>query len=584
MSTGDHVAMTMLAMAETLRQLKPPKVKMAIKCTKGALTLTLSPEMAAHVRFQLGKLYFFYTENLDLALQCLESAYDMMTRMGDYFIQPRLEALTLICEALIHGPPSAASSTRMLTLIRSELANAKAFPTIYAKLFFSYIEVCTIEGRADDALEACQVAIQQFVDDPIINLYFRLTKNMVSARVASTVCDESETMVIGQLINRLDQTSPATANLKLFYICTLLAFMLSDGKTRSSRQHLRTLQSEVQTLSKDGTCVQMGIRWMDTVPLTVFACLMTIVNSALQCNYERAAKYYTIAIRHIQDYSARASRNPCEYGILRSVQRMRMALNEMMALCNIMACHPSMAMDNIRDMVQFSQRHGGVLFEEFGPAIQSLLGHYCSYLREPGAAEKHFIAATKFKSAKDKNIWVMTHVNLAITYLAQCKHAEFYEIADQLTPNRISSCSLIVRNNAQFLHAFHAYLLNKIAECRTLIAECMETAKTEDLFRLHGLSVLLFSIFVPVNAEVILPTLDWSKKGHDHSLHCWSNNTMARVLASHGMDGSAYVEAARKEMALLDEGVIRAEHQTNPSAALVQWFEGDPSAFLPKDE
>lgn len=42
-----------------------------------------------------------------------------------------------------------------------------------------------------------------------------------------------------------------------------------------------------------------------------------------------------------------ASRNPCEYGILRSVQRMRMALNEMMAQCNIMACHPSMAMDNV---------------------------------------------------------------------------------------------------------------------------------------------------------------------------------------------------------------------------------------------
>ncbi|RCN26477.1 hypothetical protein ANCCAN_27796 [Ancylostoma caninum] len=50
------------------------------------------------------------------------------------------------------------------------------------------------------------------------------------------------------------------------------------------------------------------------------------------------------------------------------------------------------------------------------------------------------------------------------------------------------------------------------------------------------------------------------------------------------MDNSAYIEAARKEMALLDEGVIRAEHQTNPSAALVQWFEGDPSAYLPKDD
>lgn len=30
------MAMTMLAMAETLRQLQPPKVKMAIKCAKAS--------------------------------------------------------------------------------------------------------------------------------------------------------------------------------------------------------------------------------------------------------------------------------------------------------------------------------------------------------------------------------------------------------------------------------------------------------------------------------------------------------------------------------------------------------------------
>ncbi|VDK67750.1 unnamed protein product, partial [Cylicostephanus goldi] len=128
------------------------------------------------------------------------------------------------------GSPSAASSNRVLTLIRSELGNAKAFPTIYAKLFFFYIEMNTIEGRAEDAIEACQVAIQQCSDDPVVNLYFRLTKNMVSARVSGSVCDETEAQVIGQLINRLDQTAPATANLKLFYICTLLAYMLADGK------------------------------------------------------------------------------------------------------------------------------------------------------------------------------------------------------------------------------------------------------------------------------------------------------------------------------------------------------------------
>lgn len=97
------------------------------------------------------------------------------------------------------GPPSTASSNRVLTLIRAELGNAKPFPVIYAKLFFFYIvffskifmlsgrqyeerrfqEVNTIEGRAEDAMEACQVAIQQCAEDPVVNLYFRLTKNMV---------------------------------------------------------------------------------------------------------------------------------------------------------------------------------------------------------------------------------------------------------------------------------------------------------------------------------------------------------------------------------------------------------------------
>uniref|UniRef100_A0A1I7WZT0 Cohesin loading complex subunit SCC4 homolog n=1 Tax=Heterorhabditis bacteriophora TaxID=37862 RepID=A0A1I7WZT0_HETBA len=299
------------------------------------------------------------------------------------------------------------------------------------------------------AVKCARVAIQQTTEDPVLNLYFRMTKNM----------------------------------------------------TRSSRQHLRQMQSEVQAMSKEGACVQSGIRilffsWMDSVPMTIFACLMTIVNSMLQCNYERALKYYAIGMRHVHEFSAK--------------------------------------------------------------------GNYCVYLREMDFAERHFSAALK----------------VSVISFLHIKHIIF--------------CNFV----SIYFEMTNIILFNII--CRALTAECMEVAKAEDLFRLHGLAVLLFSILVPINIE-----------GGRRMTQIFGVKSryylVVGVLANRGLDITGYEEAARREKVLLEKEIIREDHDRNQSAALIevltllllslvykyfsflfyivfQWFEGDPMPFLPKDE
>ncbi|MFH4983126.1 hypothetical protein AB6A40_009835 [Gnathostoma spinigerum] len=70
----DRTACALLAMAEHFRTMRSPKYKMAIKCVKACFKTPMSREMNTIVHFELGKLYFYYTENLDIAKYNLDLA------------------------------------------------------------------------------------------------------------------------------------------------------------------------------------------------------------------------------------------------------------------------------------------------------------------------------------------------------------------------------------------------------------------------------------------------------------------------------------------------------------------------------
>ncbi|CAD6190904.1 unnamed protein product [Caenorhabditis auriculariae] len=583
--SADHVAMAMLAMSETLRNQKPPKLKMAIKCARGALKLFLSPPVQAHCHLQLGKLLFFYTDVYDLTRQHLETAYSMMIQMGVNFVEQRLEALSFICELYIHCRRW--KFLKLLHDIGSELTTARQheLPLYYHKLLLYYIEINTLDNNSLQAFEGCNVALET-VTDPTIQLYFRITKNLISCRLENTEVDAEEMTRIGSMIQNLESDEldrPHMVNLKFFYMCTKLAHMLTDGQTRSSRGVLRAVQNEVGTLVE--TVPINGIRWMDTMPMTVFACLMTIVNSMLQCNYERALKYFRVAIKHVDDLISKSVRTPTEYCVIRSVNKMRVGLLELIGMCNVMACKPSVGINNIYEIMQYAWRNGSSeMYNEIVPNIQNLLGLICCYMRDTESAEKHYLTAIKYQHCMDRNLYVMINVNLALLYLNECRMAEYYDVAERLSANRISKCSTIVKHNVGFLTAFHNYLQNKITECRVVLHDLLEAAKAEDLFRLHGLGILLLSNMVPVVEEVIKPTGEWSQKGLDHFVVYWSNIVLGKLEEKRGGKSSKYNEIARQSFDFLELRSLTADLESSPHSGLLQLYDQEPSVFLSKED
>lgn len=584
--TEDQIAMAMLAMAETFRSLQPPKVKMAIKCVRGALKLKISPPMCANAHLQLGKLLVFYTENYEEAKQNLEIAYQSLGSMGDYFATLKREALLLLCDVYIHGIPSPQMLGRITQMIRLEIQNTKPTGTDMNKLLLYYIEAASKAGLTDQAIECCDLGISTIRGkDTVLELYFRMTKALIYSRFNETQLSDPEHQTISDLMAKLDQNSPHAVNLRMFYICIQLTAMLTEGKTRSAKGLLRTMQVDTQKLSENNM-VQSGIRWMDQVPITAFACLLTISSASYQCSLDRVNKYFSLVMRHINEYLAKAARAPCEYGILRSVQRMKMVSNELVAHCNIMTCKANEAMNNINDMVTFSTRLGVncEISEDFAPIIQCVLALYCMYLRDMEKAEKHFTAALECKKASMKNVWIMTNANLCLLYLTQCKHAEYYEIADRLVANRVNPCTLVVRTNVRFVQAFHAFLLNKIQEFRTLSEECLVTAKTEDMFRMHNLSIMLCSCVLPVGIDALNSCISFSGKGYDYVLQQWSNAAMVRLMQASNQDSSQYQKTADDVENLLSKDAMNEVHRRHPAHALIEWFDGDATAFLPKDD
>lgn len=318
MSTAEHVAISLLAMAETLRTQQPPKFKMAIKCVMACFKQQLNDHMNALCNFELGKLYYFYTENQQTAKDHLELSYSMMSQIGDLFKEHRLQALCLICEIYIsmnHG-------SAMLSYLKTELPVAKQFyPHIHSKMLLLYTEICALEENTSGALQAIDMGISS--GDTLTQIYFKLTKHLVNARFSGTRIEPADAASVSQMIQSFSSESPHTANVRLFLIATQLAHNLSGGQSRSAKPLLRQMQQEVQNLA-NVPAPGPGLLWGETTALTILACVMTVISSALICSVERAHKYYGIATKHLSDVARRSAHRAHEPGISRALDKMKL--------------------------------------------------------------------------------------------------------------------------------------------------------------------------------------------------------------------------------------------------------------------
>ncbi|PIC51070.1 hypothetical protein B9Z55_000173 [Caenorhabditis nigoni] len=548
----DEVAKALLGMAEALRTQDPPKLKMAIKCARSAVKLDTNDETRARCNLQLGKLLFFYTENFDLARNHLQLAYDKMTQMGDFAARERMHAISMIADLYIHYQNWPARPIK--DALKHEILHTRGFQTLTNKLLFQLIatalpdlenvlfqEINKIDNDSDGAFDMCHYGIAQSAaaSNVKMELYFRITKTLVTYQLMHEEPPNEDVLKIGQLIKALEADPADKAHLEVikdFFVCTKLAYMFYQGKSRTSRQLLRQIQKQ-QT---SGETTIQGIRWLGEASMTLFACVMNITSALVQSNPGRLEKYFNLVVKHADDAIYKYTRTPQEPGVVRCINMIKMTTLEMMACCNVMACRPEQTLSNVRDMLEMCNRSSGpLLYRFYAPHIQYILGLQCCYFQQYDYAEKHFISALNFINPDDTmshNKIAFINLNLAWTYLNQLKMADYYEVAERLTAPKIAGCSQMLKSNVKLLHAYFSYLTNKANECKTLILEVLDDSKAEDFFRLHGLALLLTSLIHAVDDKGVKPTFDWSKKSQDHVVILWSHHLYERIIRAAGAD------------------------------------------------
>lgn len=553
--------------------------------------MEISDEMKAICNLQLGKLLFFYTDNFELAKNHLQCAYDKMSAMGTFYTRDKMNAISMLADLHIHYQQWPLTSIK--ATIRHEITTTRGFPALSNKLMFQLIELMKIDKDVEGAIEMCQLAINSSHADPKMELYFRIAKTLVTYQLMHEEPDISDVTRIGSMIKVMENsTTSDKAHLeciKDFYVCTKLAYMFYEGKSRTSRQLLR----QIQKSQTSGETKIHGIRWLGEPSITLLACVMNQICALVQSNTDRVEKYYHLVIKHADEIIFKSTRSPQEPGVVRCINMIKMTTLEMMACCNVLACRPQKTLHNVRDMLEWSNRTSGPLLTRyFTPHIHYILGLQCCYFRQHENAENHFRAAMKKLHKEDitaHNTMALLNLNLAITYLNQLKMADYYEVSENLTAPKISSCSQMHKNNVKLLSAFFAYITNKLNECKLLSHEVLDDSKAEDFFRLHGLGLLLLSLVTDVDEKGVRPTVDWSKKSHDHVVILFSHSLYEKILLAAGYDPKSELMKMVVSEQLASRRMLSVENLTPlvanmPASKLLQWFDGDPFKLLPRDE
>ncbi|VDK44359.1 unnamed protein product [Anisakis simplex] len=523
----DHAAFSLLALSEHFRTMEPPKYKMAIKCARACFKTPMSREMNAFAHLQLGKLYFYYTVNTELAKFSLEQAYHYLKELNMDFAEQRVEAACLIAECYlqlrIYEP--------VKQLLRQESQHSRTFPILHARLLFLLAEIhraLNDYGSACEIMDAGVTIFQQLGDAPM-ECFFRLSNAMI---ISIDLSREEELMrsitKIGDVLLTINQQHPCADYIKAFCCTVQICFFISVGMLKSTKSCLRHLQALVQTMKStyDETPSEWPLfDWMGKETLTALTYVLTVIQSIQNCQIDRAHKYHTIALRHISEMRRlMAKRNwpVVRRGALDALTTFEIILLENIANAQLILARPLEAINVLGFMIE-KLRQSPHLFPHFEAQAHTLMGMYCWLIRLPDDAERQFLAA--LKAAKDTELWTVVNLSLAILYLMTCRENEFYGLFERITPNKLQSTSPLLRASAHFVHALHSFLHSRLQEARSHLTDSVTIVRDEGVPRIQALATLLSSRLIGSEAtDMLLAASNWAAKSADQSLFLWSNH------------------------------------------------------------
>jgi len=588
----DQALFSLMAMAETFRSSKNPNYKLAIKCVMTALRVPCSAQLTALCSYELGKLLWLYTRNAHLALFHLRNAHKFMCQLGEHLEQARTKTICLITDILM----SQRDYQQVISNIRSVLTESRMFPHLYAKLLFLYSEVYLRIGEYYSALEIVQTGINYFrqIKGTLIECYFRLAKSLI---LSIQMTDQQElgrsVSELGEILQTVANDDPAINDIRAFCYTIQLCYFLSTGMVKSSKQCLRQLHMTVQTTEQDlpiqpipnsTTNFPDGVhfRWLGSEILTGLAYVLTVLCNVQYSNFERAHRYYATALKHFEGLRLLMKKNDLvtikpqheEF-----VDRMELLLYESVAQTQLIQANPMVSMTQI---VNMAKRVSGspFLLIDFNAQIHTLLGFYAFYMRLPSEAEKQFKSA--IVKTNDVGLWTILNLSLALIYLFTSRETEFYEIFDNISPQRLRSQASSLKAAAYFVHALHFYLHMRFTECRNYLMESISASREEDMSRLQSMAFLLLSkLLYSKDTDVLNAAYELANKSNDVGLVLWANSQIVELHISGGRVEDANQTSSGFEIQKHNiENSRNASLQSN-AHRLIQWTDGDvPDLYL----
>ncbi|VDD94415.1 unnamed protein product [Enterobius vermicularis] len=569
-----ELGVTLLAMAEHFRTMSPPRYRMAIKCARACFHTMMSPELSAYAHVALGKLCFFYTENINLAKCHLEQAYNQMKEFGASYVERRLEVACLLAEVYMQMRMYDAAKH----LLREESVHSRMFPMIHARILFLYAEVFGMVNDWRNAEEVVNVGASIFsqLGNPELECYFSLSSSMIVSMELSRGEELMQhIMKVGEKITALGETHPSVDYIKAFCFTIQICFFLSVGLMKSTKVCLRQLQALVQQMKGDfdGGIVQYPFfNWMGKETLTALTYVLTVIQSIQTCQLERAYKYHAIAMRHIGEMRrlmAQQNWPIVRRGSLECLNVLEIVLLQNFATTQIMLARPLETINVLHIMVN-KMRESGDLFDRFEAQAHALIGLYCWLIRLPDDADRHFQAA--LRTTHDTEFWTVVNLCLAIVYLLTCREADFYTIFERITPGKLQSSSPLLKSSAHFVHALHSYLHSRFQEARSHLADSVTIVRDEGVPRIQALATLLSAKLAGFEAaDILVAANDWAAKSSDQSLMLWSNHMICDLQTRFGNMEQA--QAIKAGIDQVESCIMQSTREAMNSEAhrLVKW-------------
>uniref|UniRef100_A0A0K0ERW6 MAU2 chromatid cohesion factor homolog n=1 Tax=Strongyloides stercoralis TaxID=6248 RepID=A0A0K0ERW6_STRER len=574
-------AYDLIALGEYFRQCNPPKLKLSLKCLMSTLHLNTPPNIKAECLYLTGKTLLLYTTNFREARQYLEIAYIAMKEIGSSMEIQRFEVVCLLAETMMDQQ----RYEHLKKLLRDEVAASIKHPKHNAKLILLLAECHARLNDTSSALYILNTGCEHFQK----HNHYLIEAFTISAQTILLSQDPScspEDMT--KKLTRLEQISrhypsewTCVMNLRVFCCAIQLCYLLSRGLLQSAKNCLKQLQTLVGVLASRelnlGNYEQNGTTWKIMSPemFTAVTYTLTFMTNIMACNYEKVNKYYHIALNHLEEIRKFSKSSPytlMERGTFELVEALEVVLYENMAQCNLVLARPSDCIQVVTLMLE-KLKFDTTLQDDFKPAAHLILGMYCTFMYKYVEAEKQFLEV--INKVRDKDVYLFANSCLALLYVLTNREIDYFKVYGKIIPNKVHTHSIGIKFVTLFACGFHAYIVNRISDCRGYMNEIVDLAKEDNLFRIMSMALLMLAqIFESQEIDTIKKAYQYTATLGDNTLTIWLNKIIMKMHRSYGRVSQAEViqQATIQYINVIAEDRQKAE--SHASNSYINWTEG----------